>query len=75
MRLLTSPRGVIDQSVTVNQKYFFFSPPLPVHSTLDSELVVFRSVPKKSSEIQNAPWERNPRQCPRFKCLIPCTWF
>lgn len=50
MRLLTSPGGVIDQSVTVNQKDFFFFP-LPVHSTLDTELVVFRSVQKKSSEI------------------------
>lgn len=63
MRLLTSPRGVIDQSVIVNQKDFF-SPPL-VHSPLDTELLDFRSVPKKSSKIQNAPWEHNPRQSPR----------
>lgn len=63
MRLLTSPGGFIDQSVVVNRKdvFFFFFSPLPVHSPLDSELLAFWSVPKKSFKIQNALWKHNLR--------------
>jgi len=73
MRLLMSPEGFVDQSVTVNKKYFSFSLCL---SAVDSELLVFRSVLEKSFKIQIASWEqgRAPDNI-TFRCLIPCAQF
>lgn len=52
-----SPEGFIDQFVVVNQKDIISFPP-PVHSPLNSELLIFLVCPK---ELQNINCFHNPR--------------